>query len=93
MFDYDYSKTQRYFLDTITKLSTGKLLTTLYRKEIDRRSSLHRKSKHLEILKRSIPYSQALRLKRICTTKKDFPEQSRTLTKRLVERGYNENEI
>ena len=92
-FDFDYSKTQTYFLHIITKLSAEKLLTTLYREEIDRQPSLHRKSKHLETLKRSIPYSQALRLKRICTTKKNFPEQSKALSKRLVERGYNENEI
>ena len=38
-------------------------------------------------------YSQALRLKRICTTKEDFREQSKPLTKRLVERRYNKNEI
>ena len=36
---------------------------------------------------------EALRLKIICTTEKDFAEQSKVLTKRLVERGYNENEI
>ena len=92
-FDFNYSKTQIHFLDiTITK-TTRKLLTPLYRKEIDRQSYLHRKSEHPETLKRSIPYSQALRLKRVCTTKEDFTEQSIALTKRLVERGYNENEI
>ena len=32
-------------------------------------------------------------MKRICTTKEDFTEQSKALAKRLVERGYNENEI
>ena len=92
-FDFNYSKAQIYFLDIITKISTGKLLTTLYRNEIDRQSSLHQKPEHFETLKRSIPYSQALRLKRICTAKKDFTEQSKALTKSLVERGYNENEI
>ena len=40
-----------------------------------------------------MPYSEALRLKRICTTEEDFTDQSKALTKRLVERGYNENEI
>ena len=51
------------------------------------------KIRHSETLKRNIPYSQALRLKRICTTKEDFSEQSKAVTKRLVERGYNVNEI
>ena len=29
----------------------------------------------------------------MCTTKEDFTEQSKALTKQLFERGYNENEI
>ena len=33
------------------------------------------------------------RLKRICSTEEDITEQSKALTKRLVKRGYNENEI
>ena len=48
---------------------------------------------HPETLKRVIPYLQALRLKIICTTEKDFAQQSKALAKRLVEKGYNENEI
>ena len=38
-----------------------------------------------QILKRSIPYSHALRLKRICIMKEDFTEQSKRLTKWLIE--------
>ena len=92
--DFNYLKTQIHFLDiTITKASTGKLLTTLYKKKIDRQSYLHRKSKHPETHKQSIPYSQALRLKIICTREEDFTDQSKALTNRLVKRGYNENEI
>ena len=73
--------------------STGILLTTLYTKQIKRQSYLHRKSEHAETLKRSIPYSQALRLKRICATTEDSTDQSNVLANRLVERGYNKNEI
>ena len=32
-------------------------------------------------------------IRKICTTEEDFTEQSKALTKRLFERGYNENEI
>ena len=82
------------FLDvTIAKTFAGKLLATLYKWEIDRKSYLHRTSEHPKTLKQSIPYSQALRLKRICTTEEDFAEQSKALTKRLVERSYNDIEI
>ena len=45
-----------------------KLETKLYRKESDRQAYLHRKSEHPESLKRSIPFSQAFRLRRICST-------------------------
>ena len=50
------------------------------------------KPEHAETLKRSIPYSQALRLKRIRTTEEEITEQSKALTKKLVERGYNEDD-
>ena len=93
-FDFNYSETQIQFLDiSITKTSPGKPLTTLYNKEIDRKSYLHQNSEHPETLKRSISYSQPLRLKRICTTVEDFTEQSKALTKRLIKIGYNKNEI
>ena len=36
---------------------------------------------------------QALRLRRIHTTKEFFTDQSKMLTEWLVERGHNENEI
>ena len=74
-FDFNYSKTQILSLDiTITKLSTVKLLTTLYKKEIDQQSYLHRKSEHSETLKQSIPYSHTQILKRIFTTEENFTE-------------------
>ena len=48
-FHFNYSKIQIHFLDiTITKTSIGKLLETLYRKEIDQQPYLHRKSEHPE---------------------------------------------
>lgn len=37
------------------------------------------------------PYSQAVSLKRIRTTKEDFIMQSKALTKRLVGKDDNEN--
>ena len=91
-FDFDYQETN--LLDiTKVKTSIGKLLTTLEEKEINRKSYLHQKSEQPETLKQSISYSQALRLKGMCTTDEGFTEQSTLLTKRLVQKGYNENEI
>ena len=64
---------------TITKASTGILSTTLYRKEITWQSGINQKSEHPETFKRSIPNSQALRLKKICTINEDFTEKSKVL--------------
>ena len=36
-----------------------------------------------------MPYSQALRIKRICTTKKDFDHHSRELKERFLKQGYD----
>ena len=45
---------------------------------------VHRKSGHLESLKRSTPFAQALRFRRICYDK---------LSRKLIERGYKQQEI
>ena len=69
----------------------------IYRKTFNNTTQKRNKpailSEHSEALKRSTSYLQALRLKRIYTTEGDFTEQSKTLTKQLVQRGYNENKI
>ena len=46
----------------------SKLETKLYRKESGRQDYLHCTSEHPEFLKRSMPFAQAFRLRRICST-------------------------
>ena len=46
------------------------------------------RSCHPKGYKRSIPYSQALRLKRICPTPASFENRAKELTHFLVARGY-----
>ena len=67
-----------------------KLETKLYRKESDRQAYLHRKSEHSESLKQNIPFSLALRLRRICSTNNEFQDKIRN---KLIERGYKQQEI
>ena len=67
-FEFTYSRTSITFLDTkVYKNENGTLCTTIYRKPSDRRNFLNYKLEHLKALKNSIPYSQALRIKRICS--------------------------
>ena len=89
-FDAKYSKSSIEFLDTkVYKSSNGKLHTTLYTKPTDRQSYLHNKSYHPSSCKRSIAYSQSLRIKRICSEPSEFERHAKTLSSKLTERGYD----
>ena len=66
-FEFTYSRTRITFLDTkVHKNENGTLRTTIYRKPSDCRKFFHYKSAQPKELKDSIPYNQALRIKRIC---------------------------
>lgn len=93
-FDYEFSKKEINFLDlTIYKDNKGKLATKVYTKPTDRQSYLYRTSAHPEHLKKSIPYGQALRLRRICTEESEFDKACNQLSNKLKNRGYKEEEI
>ena len=61
----------------------------MYRKQANRDSFLQVKSKHRKSLKDCIPYSQVIRIKRICTTSKNFEHYCGQLKQRFLEQGYN----
>ena len=93
-FDAKYSKTSIEFLDTkIYKSADGKLQMTLYTKPTDRQSYLHNKSYHPSSCKRSIAYSQALRIRRICSEDSEFMVHTNKLVERLIERGYDKSAV
>ena len=72
-FEHKISHSNISFLDTlIHKDKNNTLQTTLYRKPTDQQSYLHAHSDHLKSLKISIPYSQALRIKTICSTLTEY---------------------
>ena len=78
------------FLDChIYKSKDGKLQTTVYTKPTDRKSYLHNKSYHPTSSKRSIAYSQALRIRRICSEEKEYVKETEKLIKQLENRGHN----
>lgn len=88
-FDVQFSKENINFLDTtvtITKDNTIK--TTVYTKPTDQKSYLHAKSYHPKSTRDAIPYSQALRIKRICTDVNDYKSGCDKLLNELVKRGY-----
>ena len=70
-FTHESNKEHIPFLDLNVNLSGNKLSTDLYIKPTDRHQYLHYTSSHPEHTKKSVVYSQALRLSRICSEEKD----------------------
>ena len=88
-FDPNYSVKEINFLDTVVyKVQDCNLQTKVYRKPTDRTSLLHNKSAHPSATKTSIIYSQALRIKRICSEEREMRKQFSVLKEKLLVRGY-----
>ncbi|XDV16664.1 hypothetical protein PO909_016270 [Leuciscus waleckii] len=79
------------FLDVLVRKVDNTLHTEIYRKETDRNSFLHYQSFHPPSLKRSLPYSQLLRVCRICNEDEVFERQAGELCQRFLDRGYTDN--
>ena len=67
-----YHKLASHFLIQKPFIQNNKLVTKIYSKITDCKNLFHIDSEHPKSLKDSIPYSQALRVKRICLTPNDF---------------------
>ena len=78
------------FLDVIDSLIDGQIETDLYVKPTDSHQYLHFSSCHPYHCKKIIPYSQALRLNRICSKNNFSGIHCNNLEKWLSERGYSE---
>ena len=76
------------FLDVLVILKDGVLHTDLYTKPTDKFQYLNFKSSHPYHQKSSLPYSLALRIRRICTYDSDFKKHCADLTQHLRKRGY-----
>ena len=93
-FTAEWSKTSISFLDVrVTLHDGGRITTDLYTKPTDMHQYLHRQSCHPRHTKVTIPYSQALRLRRICSEPEEYLERTRELKCHLINRGYGENEV
>ena len=75
------------------KLSKGRLTTDLHIKDTDRHQYPHFNSSHPDHTKRSIIYSQTLRLTKICTFENDFLQHRDEMRLWFQRRGYPEDVI
>ncbi|XP_069110165.1 uncharacterized protein [Argopecten irradians] len=88
-FTFEVSDSQITFLDTtVTKLPSGALRTSLYSKPTDAHLYLHYSSCHPKHQIKSIPKSQALRIRRICSDTADFENQMMIMKEHFLKRGY-----
>ena len=93
-FEMKYSEDKVEFLDTlIYKGKNNNIQTTLYIKLTDSQNYIHSKSAHPFSVRKSIAYSQALRLKRICSTTGEYEKHTVNLTKQLLKKGYPETMV
>ena len=92
-FTHESSKDNVIFLDLIVKLSKGRLTTDLHVKDTDRHQYLHFNSSDPDHTKRSIIYSQALRLTKICTFENDFLRHRDEMKTWSQRRCYHEDVI
>ena len=83
-FEYKFDCKQIVFLDTLVYIDQQNKLHTLFRKSSDRQNFLNAKSEHSYSLKKSIPCSQALQIRRKCSTLQDFHSHSRKLINYLL---------
>ena len=81
------------FLDLKVSLLDNKLSTDLYIKPTDRHQYLHYSSSHPDHTKKSIVYSQTLRLNRVCSVEADFVLRKKEMKSWFLKRGYPENII
>ena len=79
------------FLDVNVHLDNGVIQTDLYCKPTDKHQHLLFSSCHPRHTKKAIPFSLALRLRRICSTDHAFNTRTAELTSYLLKRGYNRN--
>ena len=69
------------------------LQTTIYSKQRDRQNYLDARSEHLKLLKNSMPYSQALRIKRICSSQQEFLSHKAKMINQFQKRGHDRSLI
>ena len=86
------SSTNVPFLDvSVPSTKAGSISTDLYTKPTDKHQHLLYSSCHPLHTKKAIPFSLALRLRRICSTNATFGTRAAQLTTYLLKRGYNRN--
>ena len=92
-FTAEVSNDKHVFLDTKSRLDEDRKCTDLYTKPTDTHQYLLPTSCHPKHCCKNIPYSLALRLRRICSDSNTFELRAKELTNQLHQRGYLKQDI
>lgn len=92
-FTNNSSTSEIIFLDLKIQIQDGVIQTGVHFKPTNHLQYLHFDSNHPKNTKRSIPYSQAIRGKRICSTDKELDEFNDKITNAFIKRGYPKNMV
>jgi len=87
-FEVEISSSSVHFLDTLVYIEDGVLKTKLYVKQTDKKQYLAYNSEHPNHIKKAIPYSQGLRLKRIVSDNSILDQTLEILQDKFIQRGY-----
>ena len=81
------------FLDTWVIHESDAIHTSLYVKPTDKNNILHASSFHPTSLKQGLPYSQFLRVTRICSDDQDFRIETDKMYRQFLARGYSKDTL
>lgn len=93
-FTTSYSYTEISFLDVNVSLNgNNKIATNIYKKPMSKNMYLSYYSNHPKHLLQALPYSQAIRIKRICSNEEDCNREIGDMFNRFLVRGYPKTDI
>ena len=92
-FTWEISESSIAFLDINVSINDNSLSTSVHYKPTDSHSYLLHSSSHPPHVKNSIPYSQFLRLRRLCSDDSDFTTKSDEMCKFFKDRGYPDSAV
>ena len=87
-FTLEFSRESVSFLDVLVKMDE-QVSTSVYKKKTDRNNYLHFSSYHPPGLKKGLPYSQLLRVKRICSSETAFDKHAKDINQCFYTKGYD----
>ena len=92
-FTHERSREEINFLDVTVRVNHGEFITSFYCKRTDGHQYLDFESYHPSHTKSSVIFSQALRMKRICSKKRDLVSNVGKLKDWFKERDYPEDMV